>query len=60
MTLFRNGFRDAVGKGTGTGAAVPVVVLCPAFLRRKRGVCGVNCEVAVRRSCSETDAVEVF
>jgi len=27
---------------------------------RKRGVCEVKCEFAVRRSCGDTDAVEVF
>jgi len=67
----KHGFGDAVvdRKGDGfaeTGAAVLVVVLRPTFLGdvpfgcvwkgEKRGVC----EVAVRRSCCETDAVEVF
>jgi len=70
-----HGFRNAVvdRKGDGfaeTSAAVFVIVLCPAFLGeipfgrvwegRKRGVCEVKREVSVRRSCSETDAVEVF
>jgi len=67
------GFQDdRKGEGfaeTGT-AGVLVVVLCPAFLvevpfgcvweGRKRGVCEVRCEVAVMRSCGETDAVELF
>ncbi len=71
----KHGFGDAVvdRKGDGfaeTGAAVFVVVLCPPFLGEipfgcvweggKRGVCKVKREVAVRRSCCETDAVEVF
>ena len=50
-----------------TSAAVLVVILCLGkdplgcvWEGRERGVCEVKCEVWVRRSCSETDAVKVF
>ena len=71
----KHGFGNAVvnrkvDRFAETSAAVLVVVLCPTFLGevpfrwvregRKRCVCEVECEVSVRRSCSETNAVEVF